>query len=257
MIELDCQSRHSALESVSVIYGVPPSDIEGFLRETDLDDHYERLKPPRMADAEITRLFEQSFKRHPAPLQRVFWFHLTRARAGSDFRNGLLPLDDALPELWQTILTVFRGTTYESGLRLLKENGVPNHHYCLKVGQPLHGGPYGMLVRETAFRSDEMGNHDYLWLPEIMEDICNGYHQVYGERIDEQLCNALTPYIVKFWSTKRLGRDCIESAMYYLYLTAHSQELSIGANTCFDGENSCVAATQIVKVEAVGLPSHG
>jgi hypothetical protein len=39
-----------------------------------------------------------------------------------------------------------------------------------------------MLVREVAFdRPSEY--HDYLWLPEIIEDICNGYQRRYGERI--------------------------------------------------------------------------
>ena len=223
--------------------------------QVDLDEHYARLNPPRMADQEITRLFEQSFGRTAAALDRVFWFHLTRARQGCDFSEGILPLDEALEEIWQTVLTVFSDTCHNSRLRLLKEKGVPNFHYVTKVGQPLHllGGPYAMLVRETAFKSQEMGNHDYLWLPEIMRDICNGYREAYGESLHEHLRAALTPYIVKFWSRKRLHKDCIESAMYYLYLTAHEQELSMDANTCFDGENSRIPPEQIVKIEAVQM----
>lgn len=86
-----------------------------------------------------------------------------------------------------------------------------------------------MLVRETAFRSHEMGNHDYLWLPEIVEDICNGYRDASGFAIHETVRAYTIPYVVKFWSPKETGKDCVEASMYYLYCTAHGQELSIHA----------------------------
>jgi hypothetical protein len=193
---------------MSVIYDVPVTEIDQFLRDVDLGEHYKRTHPRALGDSEITRLFEQQFGRVSTPLERVYWFHLTRAAEGADFRDGILPL-----------------------------------------GQPLLGGPYAMLVRESAFRAREMGNHDYLWLPEIMEDICNGYRVAYGDVIHERLCNALTPFIVKFWSTRILGKNCVESAMYYLYSTAHEEELCDLANTCYDGANSRVPPERIVCVE--------
>ena len=251
MMTMDCHNRRSCLGSMSVIYDVPMTEIEEFLRDVDLDEHYKRTHPRALGDSEITRLFEQQFGRVSTPLERVYWFHLTRAAEGADFRDGILPLGQALDRVWETVLTVFRDPPEHNNLRLLRERGVPDWHYGTKVGQPLLGGPYAMLVRESAFRAREMGNHDYLWLPEIMEDICNGYREAYGHVIHERLCNALTPFIVKFWSTKMLGKNCVESAMYYLYSTAHEEELCDLANTCYDGANSRVPPERIV---CVGVP---
>lgn len=249
MIVLDCESRDSALDSVSGIYSVPRNDIEEFLHALDLHKHYVETDPPRTADHELALLFETQLKCSATPLDRVFWFHLTRAQFNTDFNDGIQPLDTALTRIWETIFEVFVNTRHEKNLRILKSDGVPNFLYNMKVGQPLNGGPYAMLVREAAFRAKEMRNHDYLWLPEIMEDICNGYHKAYGELIHDDLCRALTPYIVKFWSQKQISKSCVDSAMYYLYRTAHGQSLNIDANTCFDGRNSSVPREQITYVE--------
>jgi hypothetical protein len=96
-----------------------------------------------------------------------------------------------------------------------------------------------------------MRNHDYLQLPEIMEDICAGYEREYGQRIYEQLENALVPKIVKFWSDERKDKTCVESAMYYLYSIPHGLPLTMCSNTCFDGKNTPILSEQITNVEVV------
>ena len=251
MNTLDCESRDTALGSLSCIYGVPEREIEAFLQETDLERHCAESNPQHPADRELRLLFESTLGCAPSAIDRVFWFHLTRAKHDADFASGILPLNEALPCVWNTILGIFDGTDHEEPLRRFREEGVPNYHYALKVGEFLDAGPYAMLVRESAFRAGEMGNHDYLWLPEIMEDICNGYHDTTGAMIHDTLRASLIPYVVKFWSRKKTGKDCVESAMYYLYRTAHGQELSIGANTCFDGKGCEIPQGQIVKVEKI------
>jgi hypothetical protein len=249
VITLDCESRDSALTSLSAIYGVSIKEVEQFLQETNLEKHYAEVNPPRPGSRELLLLFKREFACSSASIDRVFWFYLTRAKAGSDFAiSGILPLTQAIGCVWETILAVFKGTQQEQNLRKLKDNGVPDDQYNYKVGQPQHAGPYAMLVRDSASRAQEMSNHDYLQLPEIMEDICNGYFRKYGEMIDGELRQALTPYIVKFWSNQT-GEYLVESALFYLYCIAHAQPLSIDANHCFDGQNSPIPREQIVKIE--------
>lgn len=43
----------------------------------------------------------------------------------------------------------------------------------MKLASKQLWGPYAMLVREVAALSKEVGNHDYLDAPEIIEDICH------------------------------------------------------------------------------------
>jgi len=245
MITLDCESRDTALWSLSRIYGVPELEIEAFLKETDLDRHYDENEPENQAESELTLLFERALHCTPSPLDRVFWFHLTRAPHDADFGSGILPLNEALPKVWATILGIFNGTEHEAPLQEFREKGIPNYHYKLKVGNPVYAGPYAMLIRETA------GNHNYLKIPEIVEDICNGYHAESGVMIHNTVIAALIPYVIKYWSRKQTGKDCVESAMYYLYCTAYGKDLSIRAYTCFDGCNCMIPREQIVKIEKV------
>lgn len=251
MKTLDCETREAALESVAELYGVSVDQIDGFLKNIDLDAHYEKENPPRAADEEMTRLFEEAFSVTAKTPERVHWFHLTRTDPDNDFRDGILPLGKALPVVWDSVLRIFRNTPHQDKLGAMRLAGVPDFPYNLKTASTVHGGPFAMLVRESAFRCKEMGTHDYLWLPEIMEDICNGYQHSHGVGIHEHLCSALSPTIVKFWSDERRGRDCIESAMYYLYLTAHGEEMSIHSNTCFDGNNLGVPHSNIVSISVV------
>ncbi len=249
MIALDCESRHSALESLSAIFGVSPAILDGFLTEFDLDEHFETHDPLNYGNRELRLVLEHRLNVVAAPLDRVYWFHLSRTLPDTDFADGIQPLAKALDPVWRTLLHVFSGTPHEERLIQMKEAGVPSFQYRLKVGSPKLAGPYAMLVRESAFRSREMGNHDYLRLPEIVEDICIAYTALFGEEIQPDLNNALVPTIVKFWSSETLGIDCVEAALHYLYATGRGLPMDLNSNTCFDGRNEVVPPERIASVE--------
>lgn len=250
MLVLDCDTRSSAVASVASIYGLSSQTIESFLRDFDIDAHYERTHPSQSGDQELRHVFEAKFNVQPKQPDRVCWFHLTRAPKGTDFSEGLLPPSASLDRVWQAVLSVFEGTEHEVKLRELRHMGVPSWHYSTKVGNPIHAGPYAMLVRDVATQSKAIGNHDYLWLPEIMDDICAGYCERYGDPLYELLSQALVPTTVKFWSAKKRGNGCVAAALFYLYLSAHNEPLSLYANTCFDGENSPIPPSQVLSVHA-------
>jgi len=57
-------------------------------------------------------------------------------------------------------------------------NSSVSFQYNLKTSSSIHWGPYAMLVKEIGF--NDVGNHDYLRVPEIVEDICLSFQQQYG-----------------------------------------------------------------------------
>jgi len=250
-VNLDCHTRESALRSISELYVVPAADIDAFLIGVDLEAYYEEFAPAAPGDVTITALLEEEFGHAERELSQVSWFHLTRVLASEQFAQGILPLADALEGIWGTLFSVFHNSVHSDNLRLLRQSGVPNFQYNLKVGKPVHGGPYAMLVREVAFRAKEIGNHDYLEFPEIIEDICLGYEKRFGVSIQDKVTAALLPCIVKFRSDRVIRRGCIEAAVYYLYLTGRGERLSMYANTCYDGRNTPVPREQIIDVEFV------
>ncbi len=248
---LDCENYTSAVESLANIYKISTDEIEAFFSSFDLDKHYETNDVTGYADKEIQNVFENTFKIKPQKLDKVCWFHLTRALPTENFYEGILPLTESLEKVWQTFFDVFNGTPHYNNLKQMKLLGVDDRIYNLKAGVELHSGPYAMLVRDSAFNSSKIGNHDYLGMPEILEDICNGYKKQFGSAIYEFLESKLLPKIIKFVSTKDLCSSNIGTAMFYTYGRYHNKSISFSANTCFDGENSLIPFTDILNIETI------
>ena len=250
-MQLDCHSRESALQSISRIFAAPAVDIDAYLACVDLDAYYEEHDPDTSPDRTITALLEEALGRTSSEVTEVFWFHLTRVLPGEDFMKGIQPLDDALDGIWRLLFKVFEESEHFKNLNDLRNSGVPNLQYRLRVGKPFHCGPYAILVREAAFRAEEIGNHDYLAVPEIVRDICRGYEERFNASIVNQVTAALRPCIVKFKSKPEGDQWCLEPAVYYLHRTARGERLNLHANTCYDGGNSSIPPQDIVGVEFV------
>jgi hypothetical protein len=252
MIVLDCETRETTLQSISDLYGSSVTEIGSYLANFDFDALSEEESHQYHAHVNLKQKFDCQFGKPAQELERVYWFHLTRTLADTNFEQGILPLEPSLEWVWHTISAIFANTEHAVNIDRLHTEGVSNFEFGLKLSNPVYGGPFAMLIREVAFRADEIKNHDYLKIPEIMEDICNDYFEKFDVRIHEVLSAGLVPRIVKFWSDQRCGEDCIQAALYYLHLSANGLALDANANTCFDGNNQFVPFDQITNVVDVG-----
>jgi hypothetical protein len=197
---LDCESHESELNSISDVYGASAGEVGRFLADVDLDEAYEEHKDLKPFDEYLVELFESQFGSPRRCWNRVRWFRLTRVPPATDFTEGILPLHLALDKTWRAIIAIPRDPRTRRNLEFLRDNGVPDDQYNLKASDTLnlHSGPFAILVRDAAFCSTSLCNHDYLKFPGIVEDICNGYKQKYGEVIHEEISLALRPCIVTF-----------------------------------------------------------
>lgn len=253
MKHFDCESQESTIYSLCSLLGCSADDLLSLLQKIDLERIYQEESPDHPPAEFLYRKVISAVGPH-SKLQSVCWFHLTRTYLDNKFEQGILPLGKALDSLWETMLLIFEPTEHHSRLQYLRSNGVSNYHYGLKVPNPFYWGPYAMLIRDTAFSTTEMGNHDYLWLPEIIEDICNGYLEKYGISIHEEVVQLLTPCVVKFKSRDRTEDGCIRAAIYYIYKRIKGERLSIDANTCFDAKGNTIPSDDILKIEYLGKP---
>jgi hypothetical protein len=165
------------------------------------------------------------------------------------FEEGIHSLGAALEKIWETLAEALTDSRKRARLRELKESGVPDYQFNSKTRNKLHHGPYAMLVRDSAFRASEMGNHDYLALPEIIEDICNGYELKYKERIHGEVARALRRCIVTFEVSERDSAYLLKPSLYYCWCIAHNEELSLYANTCYDANGVTVPRSAIQSIE--------
>lgn len=251
-VKLDCHSCESTLHSLGQLYGTEPAEIQAFLASIDLEGYYSENDPALGPDDLIASLLERHLGHPRNALSSVVWFHLTRVLPHADFGAGILPLDQVLDGVWATLSTIFNGSARADNLSTLRREGVRNFQYELKVSGGRHlYGPYAMLVREAAFRSREMGNHDYLGVPEIVRDICDGYRDRFGDDIEDDVRAALRPCIVRFVSGRRVGWDCVSAAVHYLYVTVHDLKMSLWSNTCYDGGGLAVHRSAIEGVDFI------
>ena len=253
---LDCENFESTLNCVSEIFHHDRSKILALLRSIDLENIYESQTPAHPPDEFLYRAIVAKFG-PPKPLNQVCLFHLTSVAPNTTFDGGILPLGESIEILWDTLLKIFIGTKIHKNLTDLRSQGVKDHLYSLKTPDPFHWGPFAMLVRESAFNPEELGNHDYLRCPEIIEDICNGYEKRYSESIYERVVKNLHPCIVKFRSKKWIDMDLIKVAIYYLHMAVNNSEWDHSANTCFDGKGESVPKSDIIKVEFLPHLANG
>jgi hypothetical protein len=247
---LDCENYDSSIKCLADAYAAKISDVEIFLSALDLEKEYRTRNSSVPADEYLAGLFESQFGRPVHVWDNICWFHLTRVSASTDFAEGILPLRLALEKIWRAVISVQDDARKRAILERLRDTGVPDFQYKQKVGVTLHDGPCAMLVKESAFHSAAIGNHDYLQMPEIIEDICNGYERHTGERIFDGIANALKQCIVKFEDSDSADdRHLMRVVLYYCWSKCRNEELCHLANTCFDAQGKIIPRSAIRKIE--------
>jgi len=250
--EIDCESKEHVFQSLSNGFSCSIDDLENILLDIDIEkiyaDNWENIDIP--SDQYLYQYTVNTFGNHKT-LGKVNWFHLTRTTKQNEFKDGILPLGESLQSIWTTLIDIPTDAEIINNLKLLKENGVPNYHYNLKHNNRFHSGPYAVLVKDTAFTPESLCQHDYLGMPEIIEDICDGYNIKYGESIIEIIKSFLVPKIVKFQSSMCVDTGCIEAALFYAYELARGNPPSRNCVTCFDGKNAKINPESIIYVTTI------
>jgi hypothetical protein len=255
MIILDCESLDSTIASLANLCGMSDAMIRSVLTDFDLErfltDHPHHPAPPSkiVMDA-LARSMTQ-----PPTIDRAYWFHLSRVTNPKCFEAGIFPLDAQLIRIWEdlerlavNLVSIEDWHAFRSGAKRTH-----SHHgglYGMKVRDRMHWGPFAILVREAAFRSREIGNHDYLATPEIVEDICMSFKATFGIDLLTIFEAHSRPCIVKFWE------DCphegvVSAAINYAYAVLHGNELSIDTNTCFDGRAIPITPARIIGINEI------
>lgn len=255
MTILDCESVESTYNSLESILGIGIRDLKVAFKSFNMDSFY--AENPHYPDPPENLLLEKIIGRSstlPA-FDQVCWFHLTRTVPTNTFDEGILPLGEQIEKIWVFLYSLIEQDFPQeewNNFRCDLGNSHSADLYRMKVNDSLHWGPYGVLVKDIAFRAKEVGNHEYFRTPEIVEDICTCFNEKYNLDLQEAFFNNTKPCIVKFIDeTPR--PDCIEAAMYYLYMMFYGNELSLFCNTCFDGEAAAVPKERILNIK---FPSY-
>lgn len=254
MIILDCESLDSTYVSFENIFGICRKEIEKFFQNIDIETIYESKNSPEISANEyLLKNFEEKF-----PLKKYIgstsWFHATRTTKDNKFLRGILPLNEAIDDIWKFLYSLIKGKLLEEKWFKFKNN-IENIYDCHfaelyrnKVNCSTHWGSYAFLIKEVIFKFDEIGNHNYLSTPEIVEDICICFKKEFDIELLELFQKNTKPCIVKF-ITEGLDRADIKAAMMYAYSKFYDNKLSILSNSCSDGSGSKVLHKNILSIE--------
>ena len=252
-LRLDCETIETTLCSLCNAFSCSEKKLIEALLSLDLEktysENWENIELP--SDEYLFRHISDILGT-PKSFNTICWFHGTRTTEGNLFQKGILPLGEILPEIWDILCNLAENKETKERLKKMQLDGFSNFHFEYKSTDPFHWGPYGILVKDVAKYATKLGQHDYLAMPEIIEDICNGYEKKYGESIIEIYQEKLKPCIIKF--TTQADNNCINeiiAALSYAYTDIRRKKVSMNAVTCFDGHNSTIPAQNIISVEYI------
>jgi hypothetical protein len=247
---LDCGSFHSAVESSATLLGITGTELLKRLNAFDWESVSIAERCNHTYEDLLMKTLHGERSELPAP-PVIYWFHATRVAPDTTFEDGIQPLSQVLDRVWAflgSLASAWSSPTdwlaFRSGMR-----GQFADQYARKLAYQFNEGPFAFLVRDALLLRDQMGaNHDFLGIPEIVEDICLCYEMMFGYRLRARFSEATKPCVVKFKS--RAPRpDALAAALMYVHRKAKGQELERSCNTCYSGEGVAVPPHDIVQVE--------
>ncbi|MFH0134021.1 hypothetical protein ACGLHS_27695 [Variovorax sp. VaC1] len=248
---LDCETRQSTEASLLEIFGCSSPDLNHFLGDSShlrfFEEHWQSL--PEYDQFLYARACEALG--HPHLPHELCWFHCTRVPASTAFGEGILPLGRVLPQLKEALLATLDdpGAKREVDQAFARQGGF-GFHFGNKLKNSLHWGPYAIFVREVASYANALGQHDYLGMPEIIEDLCEDVQFASGLDLLTIFQERWTPAVVKFVAPAGASAECaVRVSLRYLQSCALEGRPGPGAVWCFDGKNTAVSPEQVLNVE--------
>jgi hypothetical protein len=258
---LDCETFATTLTSVAAAADVPELELVDGLRRFDPEavdtgmDWYDAVPSAALAsigidiDIDIDRIRFDS----------ACAFHGTRTLDPHGFLlHGILPLGAMLDRLWDDLYSIAGGHVTAAEWRAIRttlETGAPQpgldeqsaYLYRLKVGKTSLHGPYANLVRDHTLAPND-GHHDYLKIPEIVEDIA----RFTGTDLQHRFERAAQSCIIKFRQHDVTHHETA-SAVMYLLSAARNEPHGFGSVHGLDRGGVAVPPEDVIAVDEIDL----
>ena len=255
-MEIICSSPSTACSTLQSWFQCTESEIKNFLCINWMQK-YEQTGQIYEMDFE-DYLYKYALRRF-VPIQnvsRIHWFHGTRSAHPSSFEErGIIPLNQILPELQRALDSLAEKHSISPATQISSYHG--HHAFLMSIKQQndMDQGPCAMLNLEAVTNAAQYDCHDYIDIPEIIEDYA---YVKYGDCAKKLLSiyrEVTSPIVVEFWS-KPDGlnspnlRHIMGTVLLYLYTVMHRYEdVSWSCcNTCYSGCGNIVDASRIVRV---------
>ena len=248
MVYLDCQNLDTALASFAAACNRSVDAVAEAIRSHPADwDEYE----PQLEEAGLPQMLDHlGLAGTDVTFDGAFYFHGTRVfDPGTFAREGILPLGQIIDRIWASLHVLVADTVSDRqwrGLRADLEAGLGRGgiQYRNKTPNPRLHGPYAHLARQHHLPHD--GHHDYLAIPEIVEDIARTCELVLAQRFQA----ATTPCVVKFHAD-HMNSEILQAGFWYVHGMLHHGSPGELARCHYNGNGNAVPALDVVSVEII------
>jgi hypothetical protein len=248
MVYLDCQNADTALQSFASACRRPVTAVIQAIRSYEVDESSSD------EEAGPRQVFELLNVR-PEDFEGTYYFHGTRVLGTASFdREGILPLGQVIDRIWTTLHPLVADVMTQADWRRHRteiEAGAGadgGYQYRLKTERPTLHGPYAFLVRDHHLIPRD-GHHDYLAIPEIVEDIARSLRLDLQSRFEA----ASIPCLVKFQSAGITTNE-LHSAFWYVHCMLHHEEPGWASPYSTDRHGTAVPPEEVVAGLVVSSP---
>jgi hypothetical protein len=107
-------------------------------------------------------------------------------------------------------------------------------------------GPFAFFFAETPLTPKDTGNHDYLAISELADDIIRCFDREYSVRLRDRYRAATKPFLIKF---KVQSIQAIHAGAALDYLVHRKARWSMTClDPCFSGKGNAIPPAEIVKI---------
>lgn len=245
MLILDCENYNAILNSIENIFDVERKEVKDFLKNINLDkifqneeiylDHYEYL-------------YKEFIQKFGVPIKEIkaYWFHNTRVPINTNFSEGILPLQLAIPKIEKIIEDIAMNLGINQNKESLLFCNIIQH----KLKTETDAGPWGFLIKDFALEVP-YGIHDYLKCPEVVEDIVGFRYKKQYEEILNEFNRRTVPCIIKFRNDKVFHSNKLAYVIYYLYHKENNLEIDRHCNTNTSNYGQKISFDKIEKIDFI------
>lgn len=177
------------------------------------------------------------------------WFHATRVKDLSSFRQGILPLSKNLNRIWDMLyLVVADCVTLEGWEKFHQETVADNyggHSEEVVNAWMSNEGPYAFLFPESTLTPGDFCCHDYFSSSELIEWIAICFKCRFGVSLHNRHHAATMPGLIKFW-TPGVKAMHLGATVDYLLHRHFGWSLS-SVDPCFSAEGKQIDPAQVIK----------
>jgi len=248
VMKLDCETPELVAQSLGAILRMEAAQVHSRICEIKKSDF--EINTCTVTDRWLPMLNTIAGRKvSDLEVGQTCWFHATRAKDFSSFRQGILPLPKNVSRIWDMLYPLVTDCVTLDGWKEFRRETVADnyggHSAMVVKAWMANEGPYAFLFTGSALEPKDSGNHDYFATAELIEWIAICFERRFRVSLHDRHHAATQPGLIKFW-TPGIKAVHLGAAVDFL-LHRHLGWSISNVDPCFSADGQQVMPAQVIK----------